>query len=168
MSRRKAISDSVVLNIVLSRLLRDGEKAVSVREVARATGLSAPALVLRFANHAGMISAALCEGWASLTAKAVAQDVSGGLKDVQDMLKAQSDVMDIAALLTHSLRNAAALSAANEYREVIEDILAKQYGGGAKGRNAAGVVFAAWQGRLAWGAAGGKSFRFGELIRTLN
>jgi AcrR family transcriptional regulator len=170
MARIKTISDTAILAIVLARLLRGGEKAVSFREVARATGLSAPALVLRFTNHAGMMTAALTHGWADLTQKATdtAKDMGGGLKDAQDLLKAQSEMMDIAALLTHSLRNPQASLAANAYRETIEDILAKRYGGGAKGRNAAGVAFAAWQGRLAWGEAGGKSFRFGELLRSLD
>jgi AcrR family transcriptional regulator len=169
MARRKLISDADILKTVLLRLLQGGDRAISLREVARATGLSAPALVLRFKTQQAMMIAALVQGWAILRQDAdiAGQNLDGSPKSVQDMLKNQADLIDIPALLTHSLRHKQAAEAANTYREAIEQLLAQHYGGGAKGRNAAGAVFAAWQGRLAWGEAGGKSFRFGEMIRSL-
>lgn len=168
MARKKIISDADILTTVLARLLQGGDRAISLREVARATGLSAPALVLRFKSQHAMMIAALVQGWAILhqDAERAAQDLGGGAKSVQDLLKHQAELIDIPALLTHSLRDKQAAAAANAYREKIEAILAQRFGGGAKGRNAAGAIFAAWQGRLAWGEAGGKSFRFGELIRS--
>ncbi len=170
MARPKLISDAAVLTIVRERLLRAGEKAVSFREVAAATGLSAPALVLRFSSQSAMVSAALVAGWQDLTklAQAAGQDLGPSAKDVQDFLKLQFDMVDIPALLSHSLRDASARTAANAYRDMVEAILARRYGGGIKGRNIAGMVFAAAQGREVWADAGGKSFRFGEFLRELD
>lgn len=170
MSRRKLISDAAILTIVRERLLRGGERAVSFRDVAAATGLSAPALVLRFGSQAAMVSAALQAAWADLTklAQSAAQDMGRSPKDVQEFLKRQADFADLPALLAHSLRSPEARSAATAYRSEVEAILAAHFGGGISGRNAAGLVFAAWQGRLAWGEAGGKTYRLGELIRSLD
>ncbi len=168
MSRPKIISDAAILAIVRERLLRGGEKAVSFREVSAATGLSAPALVLRFGSQAAMVSAALQMAWADLAklAQSAAQDMGRSPKEVQEFLKLQADQVDIPALLSHSLRDSAARAAAAAYREGVEVILSDHFGGGIAGRNSAGLIFAAWQGRLAWGDAGGKTYRLGELIRT--
>jgi AcrR family transcriptional regulator len=167
MSRPKLISDAAVLAIVRERLLREGARAVSFREVGAATGLSAPALVLRFSSQAAMVSAALVAGWHDLTAlaKTSGKALGPGPKDVQDFLKQQADLIDIPMLLAQSLHDAPARAAAIAYREVVEGILAQHYGGGIAGRNTAGLVFAAMQGRMAWGDAGGKTFRLGEFLR---
>lgn len=169
MSRPKLISDTAILAIVRDRLLRGGEKAVSFREVASATGLSAPALVLRFSNQNAMVSAALQNGWEDLCALAAtrARTLGPSAKDLQEFLKQQADLIDIPALLAASMRDAQARTAASAYRTQIEDILANHFGGGIKGRSAAAHIFAAWHGRMAWSEAGGKTFRFSELIRSL-
>lgn len=169
MARPKLISDAAVLAIVRERVLRAGDKAVSFREVAAATGLSAPALVLRFSSQNAMVSAALVAGWDGLAqlAQSARANLGPTPKSVQDYLKLQADFIDIPALLTHSLRDPAAKAAASAYRAQVEAILAQHYGGGLAGRNAAGAVFAAWQGRMAWADAGGKTYRFGELLRSL-
>ena len=170
MSRTKLISYAAILTIVRERLLRGGEKAVSFREVAGATGLSAPALVLRFGSQSAMVSGALKATWADLTklAQSAAQDMGRSPKDVQEFLKIQADFTDLPALLSHSLRIAEARAASSAYRAEVETILAAHFGGGISARNSAGLIFAAWQGRLAWGDAGGKTYRFGELIRSLD
>jgi hypothetical protein len=169
MSRPKLISDAAILTIVRERLLRGGDKAVSFREVANATGLSAPALVLRFSTHGTMVSAALQTGWYDLAklAKTAAADMGRSPKDVQEFFKLQADLLDIPALLAHSMREDGARSAASSYRSVVEAILADHFGGGIAGRNTAGLLFAAWMGRMALSEAGGKTFRFGELIRSV-
>ncbi len=168
MSRKKSISDEAILSIVRERLLREGEKAVSFREVAGATGLSAPALVLRFGSQSAMVSASLVAGWQTLMhlASAATESLGDSPKDLQAFLKLQSDMVDIPALLAHSLRDSNARGAALAHRAKVEEILAQRLGGGIKGRNAAGLIFAAWHGRLAWSDAGGKTFRLGEVIRA--
>jgi len=170
MARPKLISDAAVLAIVRERLLRSGEKSVSFREVAAATGLSAPALVLRFSSQSAMVSQALVAGWAQLTqsAQAAGQDLGPSPKDVQEFLKVQSEIADIPALLSHSLRDAPARAAAMAYREAVETILTRAFGGGIAARQSAGVVFAAMQGRSLWDEAGGKTFRLGEFLRAVN
>lgn len=170
MPRTKLISDQAVLAIVRQRLLREGAKSVSFRLVSGASGLSPPALVLRFSSQTGMVSAALIAGWAELGAVAQQKggDIGGSAKDLQAFLKAQADMADIPALLSYSHLFPAARDAAEVYREQIEAILTQHFGGGGKAARQAGLVFAAWQGRLAWAEAGGKSFRLGEFLRDFD
>ncbi len=49
----------------------------------------------------------------------------------------------------------------------VESSLAARLGGGSKGREAALILFAAWQGQLLWARAGGRSFRIKDAIRRL-
>lgn len=166
MSRIKRIPDSEVLYCVLQHLLTEGERAATFATISTATGLSAPALVLRFGSQAQMCQAALRSAWAELIARANV-DLSR-VKDVQSFLKNQSDYADIPTLLTLSQRDEITLAAATLWRNAVETALARHYGGGPKGRNAAALTFAAWQGRLAWAEAGGKTFRLAEVIRSLS
>lgn len=165
MARMKRIPDSEVLYSVLQHLLTEGERAATFSAIATATGLSAPALVLRFGSQSQMCQAALRGAWAELTNRATVELTSA--KDVQNFLKIQSEYVDIPALLTLSLRDETTLAAATLWRNAVETTLAGHYGAGPKGRNAAALVFAAWQGRLAWSEAGGKTFRLAEVIRSL-
>lgn len=165
MARLKRIPDSEVLYSVLQHLLSEGERAATFSAIATATGLSAPALVLRFGSQAQMCQAALRAAWAELISRANVE--LGTTKDVQTFLKNQSDYVDIPALLTLSQRDQITLAAATLWRNAVETTLARHYGGGTKGRNSAALIFAAWQGRLAWAEAGGKTFRLAEVIRSL-
>ena len=164
MSRAKQIPDSEILLSVLHRILGGGFRAATFSAIAAATGLSAPALVLRFGSQGQMCQMALRAAWAELQQRAQ-PDLSKG---VQDYLKHQSEFADIPAMLTLSLSDQTTLAAATAWREIVETTLARHFGGGMRGRHAAGLTFAAWQGRLAWADAGGKSFRLGELIRGLS
>lgn len=165
MARIKRIPDSEVLYSVLQHLLTEGERAATFSAIATATGLSAPALVLRFGSHAQMCQAALRAAWADLIERANVELATS--KDVQNFLKTQSDHVDIPALLTLSQRDQITLAAATLWRNTVETNLARHYGSGPKGRNSAALIFAAWQGRLAWSEAGGKTFRLAEVIRSL-
>ncbi len=166
MARTKQISDEQILYTVRQRLLDGGDKAAAFSAIAAATGLSAPALALRFGTQANMCQAAILAGWADLQSRAAA-NLGDSAKDVQSYLRAQSDAADIPALLTLSARAPETMLAAAQWREQVETALANHYGGGLKGRSAAGLVFAAWQGRMAWTPAGGKTFRLAEVIRSL-
>jgi len=165
MARTKQIPDSEILYSVLQRLLTEGDRAATFSAIATATGLSAPALVLRFGSQAQMCQAALRAAWADLIERANVD--LGTTKDVQNFLKNQSEHIDIPALLTLSQRDHITLAAATLWRNTVETNLARHYGAGPKGRNSAALVFAAWQGRLAWAEAGGKTFRLAEVIRSL-
>jgi hypothetical protein len=162
----KQIPDSEILLSVLHRILGQGQRAATFSAISAATGLSASALVLRFGSQPMMCQTALRAGWAELILRA-APDLATA-KGLQDYLKHQSEFADIPAMLTQSLSDKTTLAAATEWRGIVESTLARHFGGGMRGRHAAGLTFAAWQGRLAWAEAGGKSFRLGELIRGLS
>ena len=49
----------------------------------------------------------------------------------------------------------------------VENALALRPGGGSKGREAAALLFAAWQGQLLWQPAGGKAFRLKDALKRL-
>ena len=74
------------------------------------------------------------------------------------------DAMIRAAL---SLRDPEVVQAAQDWRAKVEAALAMRKGGGSKGREAAALIFAAWQGRQIWEAAGGKSFRLADMLKAI-
>lgn len=165
MARTKLIPDADILYTVRHRMIEGGRRAASFSAIAAATGLSAPALVLRFGSQAQMCQAALNAGWAELTLRAKA-DLPPS-KNIQSYLKHQADYINIPALLNLSQGDETTMTAASIWRAAVESTLARHFGDGPQGRNAAGLLFAAWQGRLAWTTVGGKSFRLGAVIRNL-
>lgn len=167
MTRTKSIPDADVLRTILDHLLLLGDKAVTFATMAIATGLAAPTLVQRFRSRDQMVHAALDAGWSLLehqtelahgTALVSAKGAAGFLKEV-------SAQVDIPALWAASLRNRVLQDRAKQWRSRVELVLAVRLGGGIKGRDAAGLIFAAWQGRMLWDSAGGKSFRLGDAIK---
>lgn len=172
MGRRKTVSDAEVFASIRQLLVAGGEKAVAFASVARATGLAGPTLVQRFGSRAAMVRAAQLAAWDALdaaTATAVAQtDLSA--KGAQTLLKSLADGQAAAvdlALLCADMRDAALRQRAKSWRTSVEVTLGLQLGGGAKGREAAAILFAAWQGQLLWNGAGGKGFRIKDLIKTV-
>ena len=72
-----------------------------------------------------------------------------------------------AQVMALSLRDDALRAAAEDWRVQVETALAARRGGGAKGKEAAALIFAAWQGRQMWEAAGGKSFRLSDMLKAM-
>ncbi len=72
------------------------------------------------------------------------------------------------ALLAADFRDAALRERAVRWRESLEAALAPRLGGGSKGREAASVLFAAWQGQALWSRAGGKVFKLKDAIKRLS
>ena len=172
MGRTKTVSDAEVFAAMRQLLAAGGEKAVAFASVARATGLAGPTLVQRFGSRAGMVRAAQLAAWDALdttTAAAVAgSDLSA--KGAQNLLKSLADGQAAAidlGLLCADLRDAAVRQRAKTWRHSVEVTLGLQLGGGAKGREAASVLFAAWQGQLLWNGAGGKGFKIKDAIKAL-
>jgi hypothetical protein len=66
-----------------------------------------------------------------------------------------------------SLRKPELCAAAVAWRGQVETALAARRGGGSRGRDAAAMIFAAWQGRCLWETAGGKGFRLSELLKAM-
>lgn len=172
MGRRKTVSDADVFTAIRQLLAAGGEKAVAFSSVARATGLAGPTLVQRFGSRAAMMRAAQMAAWDALdaaTATAVAaSDLSA--KGAQALLKSLADgqaaSVDL-ALLCMDQRDAQLRQRAKAWRNAVEVTLGLQLGGGTKGRDAASILFAAWQGQLLWNGAGGKGFKIKEAIRAL-
>lgn len=170
MARKKSISDTHVLNLVLQQLLTDGEKSVSFASVSAICGLAAPTLVQRYGTRDAMVKLAILDGWDRLEAATLAasDDAFVSAKGAQTMLKDVGTCVDIPALTSASTRDKDLNLRATRWREQVELALSDRLGGGTKGREAGGLMFAAWQGRLLWDAAGGKSFRLGEALRKLS
>lgn len=168
MARPRTVPDTEIYATVRDMLRTGGDKAVAFGTVARQTGLAAPSLVQRYGNRDGMIRAALLEGWESLTQATMAADTAEATS--QGLLKALTDPaaeMAEPALMAPCLRDPALRDAAAHWRSIVHVALARRLGGGAKGAEAAAILFAAWQGRLIWESAGGKGFRLKDATRRL-
>lgn len=172
MGRTKTVSDDEVFAAIRQLLAAGGEKAVAFASVARATGLAGPTLVQRFGSRAGMMHAAHLAAWDALdfAADHAIKESEPSAKGAQNLLKSlteiQKSTVDI-TLLCLDLRDAALRQRAKTWRKSVEGALAARLGGGSTGREAAALLFAAWQGQALWSGAGGKGFRIKDAIRTL-
>ena len=169
MARQKSIPDTEILSLALQHLLSDGEKSVSFASVAALCGLAAPTLVQRYGSRDAMVKSAIAHGWNRLQAATLtaSDDALISAKGAQSLLKEVANSVDIPALVAVGARDKDLTKDAAGWRAQVESALSDRLGGGTKGREAAGLMFAAWQGRLMWDAAGGKSFRLGEALRKL-
>ena len=161
MGRPRSISDDVILDAALSLLKAGGEGAVSFGTVSKACGLAPPTLVQRYGDRSGMLRAAMRRGWALL---GEAADVAAAAEEsAQGFLKAlgADDLLPL-AVASRSDPEAAALAAA--WRADVERVLMAKLGCRA---DAAAMLFAAWQGRLLWEAAGGAGFKLKDAARRL-
>jgi len=167
MARVKHISDQVVLEKVLILLFAEGEKSVTFSAIARLCGLAPSTLVQRYHSCPAMLEAALQMAWQQLEAQTTTAVLQSGGKGVQSLLKALSGPTNTPALLNASLSHPAMILRAQTWRETVEHALAARMTVGAKTTEIAALIFAAWQGRLLWDAAGGKGFRLGEALKRL-
>lgn len=167
MARPKLQDDTKILVHLMAALAESGEKALTFGAISQRCGLAPATLSQRFGSVEGMIRAAGCAEWARLTVALhdAEDDALASAKGVQALLKHLP--IPGAQLLALSLRDAELTKAAETWRSEVEAALAKRRGGGAKGRDAAALIFAAWQGRALWEAAGGKSFRLSDLMKVM-
>ena len=172
MSRSRIIPDAEVFTAIRALLAAGGEKAVAFSTVARTTGLAAPTLVQRYGSRDGMLRAALMAAWDALDAATAAAEAEAPLsaKGALGLLKAlgaeASEPSDI-TLLAADFRDPLLRARAGAWRARVEAALATRLGGGAKGREAAGLLFAVWQGQVLWQAAGEKTFRLKDAVKRL-
>ena len=172
MSRSRTIPDTEVFTAIRALLAAGGEKAVAFSSVARATGLAAPTLVQRYGARDAMLRAALMAAWddlAAATAKAEtdAPLSSKGALALLKTLGAEDGEPANITLLAADFRDPVLRARAADWRGRIEAALALRLGGGAKGREAAGLLFAVWQGQVLWQAAGEKTFRLKDAVKRL-
>lgn len=170
MGRSRTIPDAEIFSAIRALLAEGGEKAVAFASVARATGLAAPTLVQRYGSRQEMLRAALAAAWDGLDAAADAAAAEAPLsaKGAAQLLKALSGEGGAhPARLAADFRDPALRARAEAWRERVEAALALRLGGGAKGREAAAMLFACWQGQLLWAEAGGKAFRLKDALKRL-
>lgn len=172
MARPKTLPDSEVFALILQRVAAEGEKSIAFSAISRATGLAGASLVQRYGSLAKMVEAALTWGWDELDRMATsAQGAThaadqAGVKSAQAFLKALTDLVDtlpMAALLAATLRHAPLRPRAAAWRDRVEAILAAHL----RDRDAAAMVFAAWQGQVIWGKHEEKGFRLKDLLKRL-
>lgn len=172
MARPRTIPDHEIFAAIRALLAQGGDKAVAFSSVARATGLSAPTLVQRYGSREGMVKAALVAAWDALEARTEAAEADAALnaKGAVGLLKALADDEggpDDLALLAVEFRDADLRARAEAWRARVEAALATRLGGGAKGREVAAILFAAWQGQALWSLAGGRGFRLKDAVKRL-
>ncbi|PZQ98011.1 MAG: transcriptional regulator [Cereibacter sphaeroides] len=173
MGRTRTIPDTVVFAEIRRLLAEGGEKAVAFSTVARVTGLAAPTLVQRYGSRDAMLRAALMAAWDSLeattaeAADAAALTAKGAGQFLKMLSVAPSETADL-TLLGADFRDADLRDRALRWRETVEENLAARLGGGSKGREAATILFAAWQGQALWSLAGGRGFKVKDAVKRLS
>lgn len=171
MARPKIVPDSTLLEAVRKILADHGERAVSFATVSQATGLAGATLVQRFGSRDGMVRAALAAAWEIVEARTEQADVNApknakGALAFLKALGAEAEASEI-SLLAADFRDPVLRERAALWRARVENALALRLGGGSKGREAAALLFTAWQGQLLWQPAGGKAFRLKDALKRL-
>ncbi|MBL9048071.1 MAG: transcriptional regulator, partial [Tabrizicola sp.] len=69
--------------------------------------------------------------------------------------------------LPDDLRDPELRARATAWRAGVEAMLTLRLGGGQKAREAAAVLFAAWQGQALWGAEADEGFRLKDVAKRL-
>lgn len=169
MARSRVIPDADILAVVFAQILAKGRHGVSFASVSAASGLSAPALVQRYGAREAMLRAALLAAWGRLEAATEAAEAEALMsgKGALAFLKALAEAPEMVEALIHSRQDPDLAARGAAWRAGVESALARRLGGGAKGAESAAILFAAWQGRKLWGAAGGKGFSLPSLLRRL-
>jgi AcrR family transcriptional regulator len=165
MPRTRTIPDDRIFAALQSLLDEGGDKAVSFATVSAATGLAAPTLVQRYGSRDGMVRAARLASWAAREAEAAKAIAETGDKGPQALLKALAPVD--AAGLAVDLRDPDLTQRLAAWRAMVEAALALRLGGGQKAREAAALLFAAWQGQALLAPAGEGGFKLKDAVKRL-
>lgn len=167
MARSKTLPNTEIFAEVLRALGEHGDKAVTFGLISARCGLAPATLAQRFGGVEDMLRAAILWEWARLTEAVLVAEAEAlvSSKGAQALLKALP--CPPAQVLAVSLRDPILCDAAEAWRALVEAALASRRGGGTKGREAAALIFAAWQGRQLWDGAGGKTFRLADLLKAL-
>lgn len=169
MARTKTIADAQVLATVRNLLASGGDKAISFGSVGRATKLAPSTLAQRYGTVAAMRSAALLDGWQVLAMDTAAALDSVADKGPQGVLKAMDAVASQVPMLLAASTDDDSRKCATDWRVTVETALAQRLASsgdktGDKAREAAAILFAAWQGQNLWGADG---FRIKDAVKRL-
>jgi AcrR family transcriptional regulator len=165
MSRTRTIPDDQVFAALQRLLDHGGDKAVSFRTVAIATGLAPPTLVQRYGSRDAMIRAARHAAWDALDRKTAGAIANTADKGPQGLLKAIGPVDTTS--LSADLRDAELAVRAAGWRAVVESALSVRLGTGPKARESAALLFAAWQGQSLWATGTAPGFRLKDAVKRL-
>jgi AcrR family transcriptional regulator len=165
MPRSRIIPDSKVFAAIQRLLDTGGDKAVSFSSVAAVTGLAPPTLVQRYGSRDGMVRATRQALWAALEDRTNAAIAATGDKGPQGLLKAIGPVDAVA--LAADFRDPDLAQRAAVWRATVEAALALRLGSGARGKESAALLFAAWQGQALWDATGDSAFRLKDAVKRL-
>lgn len=165
MPRKRTIPDDRIFAAIQRLLDEGGDKAVSFATVGAATGLAPPTLVQRYGSRDGMVRAARSAAWDRLAAATVDAIAATEKKGPHALLKALAGA-DPARIIADFRDPDLALRAAS-WQATVESALALRLGTGQKGREAAALLFAAWQGQLMWSRARETGFRLKDLAKRL-
>lgn len=166
MARPRTLPDAEVYAAVLRLIAEGGERAAVVGAVSRATGLAPPSLVQRYGSVEAMVKAALMADWDAAEARLAAAAAAEGLAAFLKALAGDGGLPE-AARLALALRDGDLKARAEAWRLKVEAALASRLGGGAKARDTAGLIFAAWAGGAVWQEIGGRPFRAKDLAKRL-
>lgn len=161
MGRPRSVPDSEIFTAILKLLAEGGEGAVSFGTVSKVCGLAPPTLVQRYGDRAGMLRAALAQGWDGVME--AGERIAATEETAQGYLKALAGVVP-SGLVMASLADPEAVGRAAEWRLSVERVLAAKQGCRAE---TAAMMFAAWQGRSIWEPAGGAGFKLKDAARRL-
>lgn len=161
MPRPRTIPDPVVHDAVLQLMRQGNGKAVTFAAVAEKVGLAASSLAERHGTVAGMIHTARLARWQRLeaaTAEALATPVTD-TKQVLALLKTlgQAGAPDLAI----------APARAEAWRTQVLFAMTQGLGGGSRAREAAAILFMAWQGQSLWRDADLSTPRLKDMLRAL-
>jgi AcrR family transcriptional regulator len=156
MSRTRIIPDTDVYAALRHIAATQGVAAASFRAVGRATGLAAATLVQRYGTAAGMMRAAMLDGWDEADAALAAIQAPMTPKGAIVLLKALPAIPALS-------RDAVLLKRAGAWRAAVIKALAPRLGT----TEAAAIMFAAWQGRMMWDATGGRGFSLRDATKYL-
>jgi AcrR family transcriptional regulator len=171
MGRTKLIPDTDIFRLLRTLLAQGGDKAVAFSSVGRACGLAPATLVQRFGTRDGMVRAALLAAWDELDALLQQLDVKAeksakGALQILKSLSRDGSATD-ASLRSADLRDAETRARAGQWREKVEAALATRLGGPSRGRDAAAVLFAAWQGQAMWQSVGSTRLKLKDAIKRI-
>jgi AcrR family transcriptional regulator len=158
MPRTRIIPDSRVFAILREIIATHGEAAGSFRAVGRATGLAPATLVQRYGSAAGMLRAAMIDGWdiADATLQRADAEAPKTAKGASALLKA----LPATPMMS---RDPQVMARAVRWRKQVIKTLTTRLGSG----QAAAILFAAWQGRVAWAHTADQGFSLRDVVRRI-
>jgi AcrR family transcriptional regulator len=159
MPRRKALSDTKVLEAALGIIHQRGPEALTFQSLAQACGLSAATLVQRFGSKATLKQSALLYAWDKLDEKTrtLAATVPKTTEGAVRLLVCLSDYGPIEAyaegllVLREDLRDPALRARGVAWKAILSKALDDCFSGSSNAPPGIGILMASlWQGSLLW------------------